>query len=199
MTRANRSSRGRAAIGTVCVLILLAARAISALDASEDRRAAMGARLFRAMLDADVELPRKTLPDGRLLVVFLHQGDAARAERLATEFATAGKGDKPQPIAGLPLSLELSSDPSLAAYAGRPLAGVFLTESPDGKALRRVIDLGIARRVVVYSPFDGDVERGVLGGLSVEAQVRLFVNAKTLAASNVTFKALFLKSCKVLR
>ena len=37
--------------------------------------------------------------------------------------------------------------------------------------------------MIVYSPFEGHVESGVLGGLSVEAQVRPYVNRATLEAS----------------
>jgi hypothetical protein len=186
---------------TTLLLTVLAAASLSPLlhAARNDGRAALGARLFRAMLDADLDLPRKTLPDGRLLVVFVHRGDAVRAARLAVEFTTAGKGGRALPVGGLPLAVELTNDATLADYAERPLAGVFLTEPLDGKTLRGTIDFGVARKVIVFSPFDGAVESGVFGGLSVEAQVKLAVNEKTMEASGVALKPLFLKSCKVVR
>jgi hypothetical protein len=87
----------------------------------------------------------------------------------------------------------------LAAYHARPPAGIFVTEELDGKTLRDVVEFGIDHKRIVYSPFAGDVERGVLGGLSVEAQVKLFVNENTMEASSVSLKPLFLKSCKVHR
>jgi hypothetical protein len=196
-----RAPLARRRVGTALLAALLltghSARPVRA--ASDDGRVAMGARLFRAMLDADVDLARKTLPDGRLLVVFLHRGDATRAARLASEFTTAGKGGKALPVAGLPLAIELTNDPTFAAFDTRPPAGIFLTEALDGKTLRDVIEFGVTHKRIVYSPFDGDVERGVLGGLSIEAQVKLSVNERTMEASSVALKPLFLKSCKVYR
>jgi hypothetical protein len=189
----------RKGFSALLLVVLAAGCTLPARAGNEDGRAAMGARLYRAMLDADLELSRKTQPDGRLLVVFVHRGDPVGAARLASEFTTAGKGGKALAIAGLPLAIELTNDVTLAAYSTRPIAGVFLADSFDGKALRYLVDFGIARRVIVYSPFEGDVERGVLGGLSIEAQVKLSINERTLNASAVTLKPLFLKSCKVYR
>ena len=41
--------------------------------------------------------------------------------------------------------------------------------------------------------------RSILGGLSVEAQVRPYVNLSTLSASNISLKPLFFKVTKVYR
>ncbi|HEX8154652.1 MAG TPA: hypothetical protein VF698_16080, partial [Thermoanaerobaculia bacterium] len=60
-----------------------------------------------------------------------------------------------------------------------------------------LVKYGIDRRLIVYSPFEGHVESGVTGGLSVEAQVRPFVNSTTLAASHIALKDFFLKVTKV--
>ena len=41
------------------------------------------------------------------------------------------------------------------------------------------------------------LEHGVLAGMSVEAQVRPYVNTETLAASHVELKSFFMKVTKV--
>ena len=51
--------------------------------------------------------------------------------------------------------------------------------------------------MIVYSPFEGHVEKGVLGGLSVEAQVRPYVNRATVEASQITLKPFFMEVAKV--
>ncbi len=53
--------------------------------------------------------------------------------------------------------------------------------------------------MILYSPFEGDVERGVTAGLSIEAKVLPFVNQRTLEASGVELKPFFLKVAKVHR
>jgi hypothetical protein len=148
------------------------------------------------MLAADLNLEKKTLVDGRLLVVFIYKDDVDRARELADAFAQ-GRSGSAEPIRGLPIVTELSSDPTLAAYGSRIPAGVFLCQSPEATALRGIVQVGIAKSLIVYSPFEGHVESGVTGGLTVEAQVRPFVNQKTLAASRISLKEFFLRVAKV--
>jgi hypothetical protein len=180
----------------LAAVVCLAAAA--GAESHEERRAQTGLRLFRAMLAADLDLQRKVEPDGRLLVVFLHAGDGRRAEALATAFARRGAGGEPEPIRGLPVRVEVRLASGLApALDQRSTAGLFLAEAPDEATLREVVLFGIARRLIVYSPYEGHVESGVLGGLAIEAQVRPYVNLTTLARSNVTLKDFFLKVAKV--
>jgi hypothetical protein len=163
----------------------------------EDRRAEAGVRLFRAMLAADLDLTQKVLPDGRLLVVFVHADDRKRAEELQKAFAKADAKNVPEPIHALPLVVEATPDSALPGFAGRVPGGIFIAEPLQGDRLRQVVQFGIAHHVIVFSPFEGNVESGVAGGLVVEAQVRPFVNLRTLTASNISLKDFFLKVAKV--
>jgi hypothetical protein len=170
----------------------------AAAESYEERRAQSGLRLFRAMLAADLDLPRKVEPDGRLLVVFLHTGDGRRAAALAADFARRTADGEAEPIRGLPVRVEVVPASALSStYDRRSTAGLFLAEAPDAAALHAIVQFGIARRFIVYSPYEGHVESGVLGGLAIEAQVRPYVNLTTLARSNVTLKDFFLKVAKV--
>ena len=158
-----------------------------------DVRSQAGARLFRALLSADTDIDRKTV-DKQLVVVFLYTDDKARAAALAARFL----GDA-QDIHGIPLAIEYSTDASLAAYKSRVPAGVFIAQPFAATALRTVVAYGIEHHVIVYSPFEGNVESGVTGGLAVEAQVRPYINLATLTASSISLKPLFFKVTKVFR
>jgi hypothetical protein len=158
-----------------------------------DVRSQAGARLFRALLSADTDIDRKTA-DRQLVVLFLYTGDKSRAAALAARFL----GDA-RDIHGIPLAIELSNDASLAAYKSRIPAGVFIAQPLTSGALKNVVGYGIEHHVIVYSPFEGNVESGVTGGLAVEAQVRPYVNLATLTASSISLKPLFFKVTKVFR
>lgn len=179
------------------LLALCVASAVCALphplraDAQSDRRVELGLKLFRTLLQADLDLAKKAT-DGKLLVVFVHIDDGKRAAELAKEF---GKKE----ILGLPLEVVTTSDGTLAAFEKRPPAGIFLTQAPDSKTLAAIVKAGIDRGVIVYSPFEGHVEKGVLGGISVEAQVRPYLNEATLNASRISLKGFFLSVAKVYR
>jgi len=170
---------------------LAAAPASAALAPDQQRRLEMGAGWFRGMLTADVDIEKKALPDGRLLVVFIHAGDPRPAQNLAKAFAEGA------PIRKRELVAEVASDADLASYTERVPAGLFLVSPSDARLRRAVVEFGRVRRALVYSPFEGDVEEGVPGGLAVEAQVRPFINKRALDASRITLKDLFLQAAKV--
>ncbi len=178
-------------------LATVVAIAVAPLGADDlaDVRAQTGARYFRAFLSADLDLDRKKVEKDQILVVFLYTDDRRRAADLAESFA--GKTKDGATIHGSPILVELSSDATLANYTSRVPAGIFLAQPPAQNNLKSIIKYGIDHHVIVYSPFEGHVERGVLGGLSVEAQVRPYVNRATLDASSITLKPLFFKVTKV--
>src|SRR6188472_1420563 len=103
--------RGAYARLLICALLVCAAAAARADDAA-DRRTEAGARLFRALLAADLDLPKKTVGGNQLLIVFFYSSDARRAAALAQSFAGAN-------IRDIPVVVEVTNDPSLAKFASR--------------------------------------------------------------------------------
>jgi hypothetical protein len=202
MTRAPEPSRRgpaprRRALAVLALLAALALRgAPVAGESDEDRRSQAGVRLFRSLLAADLDIAKKTDGDGKLLLVVYHTGDRSRAEAVLRSLAGDGK-DEPDPVRELPVRLDTTIDPTFAAFAHGPPAGIFLAQPPSQASLKSIVRYGIDHHVIVYSPFEGDVERGVLAGLSVEAQVRPYVNTDTLAASHISLKSFFMKVAKV--
>lgn len=172
--------------------VLLAVRVAG--DDVQDRRAHAGIRLFRALLAADTDLPKKAAAPNQLLIVFYYVDDRKHAADLAASFAE-GAGD----LRGLAVTTEVINDPTMAALGARAPAGIFITQAPPRAGLTSIIHYGIGHHVIVYSPFEGHVESGVLGGLSVEAQVRPFLNGATLEASQISLKPFFLSVAKVFR
>ena len=186
---------------TVAARLLAAALAVSCLASAHalasgdpERRVQAGARFFKSLLAADLELGRKASGSDLLIVVF-YTDDRRAAEDLAASLRGAGgDGDR---IRGFNARIELSSDASFRNLGGQVPAGIYLAQSPETEALRRIIRYGIDNSVIVYSPFEGHVEKGVLGGISVEAQVRPYVNAATMQASHIRLKPFFMKVTKV--
>jgi hypothetical protein len=176
--------------------LLIAFAPLSNGDEVQDRRTRAGVRLFRSLLSADLDLTKKTTPANELLIVFVAQNRRS-GEELSALFLSESK--EKEKLRGMPIVSEISPDAALAAYAKRVPAGIFICEPLNKPALAAVIRYGIEHHVVVYSPYEGHVESGVLGGLSVEAQVRPFVNQATLQASQISLKQFFLEVAKVHR
>lgn len=195
--RPPRAGRSRAGVVVMAALMVFAlglglASASARADSQDDRRVRTGARVFRTLLLADVALARKAGADGTLDIA-IYSGDATGADEVAPlirpdTVAGATRGSGP------PMRIRrvdtLGSDM-------RPPVGLFLASPLAGSELDRVIQWSIRHQVILYSPFEGDVERGVTAGLSIGAKVLPFVNQRTLKASGVELKPFFLKVAKV--
>jgi hypothetical protein len=185
-------SRRRGAYGVSVALLTLALLHPLGLrgDEIEDRRIEIGARLFRALLAADLDLQKKTASNDRLHIVFFYAGASQRADDLVKSFDSTS-------IRELPVTAEATNDPSIDKRSKAVPAGIFIVDLLPRQTLKSLIRYGIEHHVIVYSPFEGDVESGVLGGLSIEAQVRPFLNQATLDASHIVLKPIFMKVAKV--
>jgi predicted nucleotidyltransferase len=85
--------------------------------------------------------------------------------------------------------------PNVAKDKGQ-FAGVLMTQKMNAKQLQTLTVSANAKHMVVFSPFEGDVERGVQSGIAVEARVRPYLNTKALRNAQVRLKPFFMKVAK---
>lgn len=173
------------------IAVLLMAPLLFA-QTEQDRRNEAGIRMFGTLLLADMDLAKKA-DNGKLQLVIYYTNDASRAESLAKSLRVTPTGE-PRRLGGLDVDVAVTNDPT---FNGRNPAGIFLAQAPPAATLKSIIQFGISRRIIVYSPFEGHVESGVAGGLAIGAQVKPYVNASTLQASQISLKAIFMKVAKV--
>ena len=69
---------------------------------------------------------------------------------------------------------------------------VFITEPLDQR-LPELVELAGQQRVLLFSPFKGDVELGVTTGFQVTDKVLPLVNMASLKESKIQLKAFFLR------
>lgn len=148
-------------------------------------RVRAGLDLFPSLLAADMGIEDKKGPDGTLLLILLYKDEKAYAQELAEHLGQVSQ------IRGIPIHIEVSDALSLSKFA-KQAAGIFLTQ-PLGDNLREVIAYGREKQVVVFSPFEGDVERGVLGGIYISDRLLPYLNVAALQASHVQIKPFFLR------
>lgn len=191
--RSTQSARSRFGATVMAALLVLAlglglAGASARADSQDERRVRTGARVFRTLLLADVGLAHKAGVDGKLDIA-IYASAGAGIDDIAPLIVPEGAGAKGPAIVLRRLdALSETTAPPVGLFLASPLAGSELT---------RLIDWSIRHRVILYSPFEGDVERGVTAGLSIEAKVLPFVNQRTLSASGVELKPFFLKVARV--
>ena len=175
------------ALGSVCASSALA-------DSADDRRVRAGARLFRSLLTAQLALEDKAAKDGSLHVVVFGAGNGLAPE-VGDLIATSGESGKGG-IRDMPVAIERVGSVAELAQVRQP-AGVFLAAAQSPDDLAKLIRWSTDAHVVLYSPFEGDVEHGVAAGLAVEARVQPYLNTGALQAAGVEIKPFYLKVAKV--
>ena len=179
-------------VGLACALTMAFAAANVQADSYDERRVRAGARLFRSMLAADTGLEGRRESDGSLRV-WLYAVDPALGREIGSLISPTDPSKAK--LRGMPVRIESATE--LPDDTEAIPAGVFLASIPNDAELDRLVRWSIAHHVIVYSPFEGHVERGVAGGISIEAKVQPYVNLGTLKASGVELKPLFMKVAKV--
>ncbi len=161
-----------------------------------ERRIRSGLKLFRAVLSADRDISRKATNDGKLQILLLYNTDKATARLFADELKGLGRGSAKGQVQHLSLKIKTINHQQLAQFRSKRIAGIYLTEPLTDNELAKVVTHGINKHIVVYSPFEGDVEKGVFGGLQIDTQVSPLINLDTMKASQLRLKAFFLKVAK---
>jgi len=154
-------------------------------DSAERRMTSVGVRIFPSVLAASFKL--NSQPQGSPLVIYVvYKDDADHARAVSERLAQMG------PIKEHPLQPREIPASALSKLDG-PAPFAILVSENVGRELPAVIDYSQKNDVLSFSPFSGDVEKGVLTGIIVSDRVLPYINLRTLAGMSFTFKPFFLK------
>ncbi|NQZ06846.1 MAG: hypothetical protein HRT35_06765 [Algicola sp.] len=162
----------------------------------DERRVRSGLKLFRTVLAADRDIHRKRTVDDKLLVLLVYTNAQHNAKTFAEELENLGLGNKKGMIRNMPIKVKVINNKQLVSYREKRVAGVYLTQSLFDDELAKLVQFGIDKHVVVYSPFEGDVDKGVFGGLVIDTRIHPLINIDTMKASKLRIKSFFLKVAK---
>ena len=157
----------------------------------EERRVQVGMKLFRTLLTSDLKLKEKVHGEKSIPVLMVYASDKDKAESYRQQLESLFKNVKHYTF-----KVKSGSIQDLASDKENQYAAIFFAQKIEDDELSPVVKFGIDKKIIVFSPFEGDVERGVLGGISVQATVRPLINMLTLKKSNLSIKPFFLKVAK---
>ncbi len=175
---------------TLSAILCFGSQSIS--DDFTDRRVTAGTKIFRALLAADSAISEKKSDKGDLHLCLVYQNDKSNAILSANILQSRSKTD----IRGINIDPEFVLSSKFVAQEYQDCAGVFLTEQFSDEKLGKLIEIVRNQQIVLFSPFEGEVERGVLGGIKVESRVLPYINVHALKESNIALKSFFMKIAK---
>ncbi len=170
-------------------LLLIVSHQTALADDAAQRRVLVGLKLFPAVLAASEALgPENTPPNIKVFIVY--QDDENRAEEFAEILQDIGeiKGTR-LIVKSLPIAL-------LPQYRGDPPFGLFIAQRNEDD-VQMISDYGRQHNVITFSPFRGDVERGILAGIVISDRILPFINRQALNTLPVGLKMFFLKVAEV--
>ena len=148
-----------------------------------------GLELFPTVLSADSNLKDKTV-GGKLRLVLIYGDEESRARQMARSLK------EKKSIRGVPVSVATENIDSFLSHPGKAdTSAIFLTEKIDDRIFP-LVEYGIQNNLIVFSPFDGDVEDGATAGIFIRDRILPYVNVETLEKSDIRLKQLFLKVAK---
>lgn len=153
----------------------------------DEQRMQLGLKLFPVCIGAVDSLETAIGPDGRLLVLVVHEGPRNPALQIAAQFESAK-------VRGHGLRVEVLSAADLDAYTGPHPGGIFIASV--GLSPSRLRAWSERQRTLVFSPFDGAVEDGAVVGLHVADRVLPIVNLTQAERTGVRFRPYFLEEAR---
>jgi|GEM_PF-785354 len=148
-------------------------------------RLQIGINLLPAVIAANKGLTNMPA-DGVVSIYIVYLANDHLAEQLRRSIGRIGLIKKRK------LDTRTISIDKLLALDIKPMSTVFIAEPMEGR-LDKLIEFSHTRRVLLFSPFKGDVGKGVATGFQVTDRVRPLVNLASLQQSKIQLKAFFLR------
>lgn len=148
-------------------------------------RIQIGLNLIPAIIAADKNLNSQSKNNPlKLQIVYIH--NKQRALKSEKQLKSIGM------IRGHKLKTEVISFKKLLEKKQKRNCVLILIEKMDLE-LNSLIQYSRNQKIILFSPFKGDVEKGVMSGFEVSNKVLPAINIKAARTSNIDLKAFFLR------
>lgn len=169
---------------------MLAWHGIAFADENERRRVDISLTLFPRIVAVDNHFREKLVESNQASLVFIYERERDYVEDLVNRLL-----EERDNIGGMGVRAVAARVDDLLVSKEVPTA-IFLAERLSGESLDRVMEFAKANNRLVYSPFNGDVERGVTVGVSVTNRIKPFFNITVLRESKIVINALLMRVSK---
>ena len=146
----------------------------------EEYRFHVALKLFPRIAATDQHLKEKLSANGKILLLIYYVNKRKQARRL-----------KHILLVNIPrignLDIEYHYTNNLDKYSDShelPTA-IFIAEPLNGAELQKLMDYSKKNHRLVFSPFEGDVERGITSGIHISNKITPYFNMRALSRSNI--------------
>lgn len=166
----------------ILLLSLLLPQVWASSDEQLQRQVLVGARLFPALLAAYEGIEQYD----QIRVLVLHEDNPTFAELIVETLQAYST------IRNIQLHVEALSYHQLTLHEHEIPQGIFLAQR-SRHGTQQVINYSRQHKVLTFSPFRGDVERGILAGVQITDRVLPYINMHTLSTLPHGLRPFFLR------
>lgn len=179
-------------VAIMFVVMGVAADNLGYADEEENRRVDISLSIFPRIVAVDNNFRSKLNADSKVELVFIYREDEERAQSLVELLITKNKNIGGMGVAASAVELE-----NLLSFSkeAKPTA-IFISERLKDSDLKKIVQIAEENSCIIFSPFTGDVERGVAVGISVTNRVKPYFNIQALKRSKIVINALLMKMSK---
>lgn len=167
------------------ILLLCCLLVAGQLFASEDdrRRVEMAAGIFPRVVAVDEDVEDK-LNGGNLVMVLVYESSLSGAEKVGQYVQ-----QKAAKVGSFRVVTKIASVEQFLEMDYKSFTAVMIVEKLPQQSLEQVVAYSIRSGRMLMSPFEGDVEKGVMVGLFVGSRIVPWFNMHSLTRSGVRVNA----------
>ena len=150
----------------------------SVAQQSEERRLTIGIKIFPHIVAVDQGLDHKLDSSRMIRLYLLTETDTATATPILEQMKKNIKE-----INGHAVYIDIIDVDNLAS--ADQATALFVTQPMSTHALNAIMAHAAERKILAFSPFTGDVEKGVTAGLFISSRIKPYFNVDSLKRTGI--------------
>lgn len=164
---------------------------LSVADERDELRIDIALSIFPRVIAVDRQFRDKLTSQNQVRLAFVYSNDQKKAKKLADLMLI-----KRSSIANAKIIVEAVSITELLTLNPHKYAAIFVAEILTDAEVAVLVGLSVTQSRILFSPFNGDVERGVTIGLMITSRVWPYLNMKTISEAGISLNSLLVKYAK---
>lgn len=170
-----------ATLAIAYALVLVCAVRGAAASELDERRVRISLDIFPRIVAVDQELRTKLSDTARVRLLVIYSREALAATRVVSSLEGQVKN-----IGGRAVEVLMQSMAQVMKGGMLQSSAVFVAEPLGEEEFNRLVENATRQRVLLFSPFAGDVERGATVGISISSRILPYFNMAMLQRSRVS-------------
>lgn len=146
----------------------------------DDRRVRISLEIFPRIVAVDQELRNKLSKNDKVKLLVIYDRESVPAHRVVDALKASVTN-----IGGRAVEVVSQSMDSVIRGGLSRSSALYLSEQVDDEVFDKLVRSATEQRVLVFSPFAGDVERGATVGIFISSRIRPYFNVPALNRSKI--------------